>query len=271
MQPRLRALAACLALPLLVALPAASLAPEAALPGCLEHRAMPEGALSAMPRDHSFTFESCIGAIRPGALMTSPSGCTFNFVFRDSASALYIGTAGHCTSSVGQRVSAEGVGGFGTVVYRRFSGVNDFTLIKIDADKHSRVNPTLCAWGGPIGAADPGSSLPKDVFLEYGWGFVTLFAPHTRARAHVEAQAYPAHITWTGVGSGGDSGAPVVNQAGYAVGIHTFGQTPFAGVVLEGGPSMANVLSMGRTAVPTLELVTGDPTSVEVALRGLTY
>lgn len=265
--PRKAALALAL-LPLL-ALPAAGLASEP-LPPCLFDRVQAQGIVPPPAADdHNVAFEQCTGALRPGARM-SGTGCTFNFVFDDAQGNLYIGTAGHCTSGVGQRVGAEGVGIFGTVVYDRNSGVNDFSLIRIDANKHDRVNPTLCTWGGPVGA-DPGGALPRDVFLEYGWGFATQFVPETRARVLGEANSYPTHITWNGVGSGGDSGAPIVNQAGYAMGIHTFGQTPYAGAVLEGGPSIGNILGMARTAVPTLDLVTGDPTSFENTLRGLTY
>lgn len=260
---------AVLALLPLLAVPAAGLG-DGPLPACLERRDAPAGLPGAGLDDHPPGPDGCIGAIRPGALMTAPAGCTFNFVFRDGAGGLYIGTAGHCVNGVGQRVAAQGVGPFGSVVFRRVQGVHDFALVRIDPAFHGRVSPTLCAWGGPV-APDPGSRLPRDLLLEYGWGFATSATSATRARALVETQTYPTHVTWTGLGSGGDSGAPVVNQAGFAVAIHTFGQTPFAGVALEGGPTIANVLAMGRTAVPGLHLVPGDATSLEHAMRGLTY
>lgn len=206
--------------------------------------------------------------------MTSPAGCTFNFVFRDAAADLYIGTAAHCVSSVGQRVSAFGVGSFGAVAFRRFGGGTDFALVKIDAAKHSLVNPTMCSWGGPIGP-DPGASAaPRRVLLEYGWGFFTEGSPETRNRAHAERSSNPNEMKWVGVGSGGDSGAPVLTAGGHAAAIHTFGTDtvgPGWGFTAEGGPTFANILAHGRTAVPTLELVTGDPTDVENRLRGLLY
>jgi hypothetical protein len=223
---------------------------------------------------HAFALEECTGAIRPGARMTSPAGCTFNFVFRDAALALYIGTAGHCVSSVGQRVSASGVGSFGAVAYRRLSGNVDFALVKVDADKHHLVNPTMCSWGGPIGADPGGASIPRRVLLEYGWGFFTDGGSDTRTRAHVERSASGGQMTWVGVGSGGDSGAPILTQGGYAAAIHTFGTDTISsgwGFTSEGGPTFATILAAGRTAVPTLELVTGDPTDLVATMGELTY
>lgn len=218
------------------------------------------------PRDHDFAFEACTGSIRPGAMMSSP-GCTYSFVLEDAAGALYIGTAGHCVSRVGQRVATPGVGTFGTVLTRWALNV-DYALIKIDDDKRAFVNPTLCAWGGPVGA-DPGDRPRFDVLLEYGWGFATSATPQTRTRVLLEAQNTGNEIAWIGVGSGGDSGGPIVSVEGYAVGSHTRGITPLAGVAFEAGPTFARMLASGRTAVPSLELVTGDPTNVELIAQEL--
>ncbi len=246
-------------------------------PGCglvLRAAAAPlteSGLLDPQPRSHNVAPDECRGKVRPGAAMTSPYGCTFNFVFEDDAANYYVGTAGHCTDRVGQRVSASGVGSFGSVVFRRSDGVHDFSLIRVDDAARSRVSPALCGWGGPIGV-DPGSKMTRDVLLEYGWGVATQFAAATRMRVHVESFSNPSlYVEWAGEGSGGDSGAPVVNQAGYAVGSHTYGQTPLLGVYGEGGPSIRLMLDMGRTVVPSLKLALGDPSNVEDALREATY
>lgn len=218
-------------------------------------------------RDHSFAFEPCTGRIRPGAPMNAPVGCTYSFILTDGSGNLYTGTAGHCVSAVGQRVGATGVGLFGTVVTRWALGV-DYALVRIDADKHALVTPTLCAWGGPIGP-DPGNRPSNDILLEYGWGFVTSATPQTRTRALVQASVSTNEVSWHGVGSGGDSGGPIVSVEGYAVASHTRGVTPFAGVVYESGPTFARMLASGRTAVPSLTLVTGDPTDVELIAQEL--
>ncbi len=262
---------AFLALVLLAPPPSAGLAGDPAPPACPALRAALriEDVAPAAPADHPPLADACTGAIRPGAPLGS-GFCTMNFVFTDADGSLYVGTAGHCVGT-GQRVSTSGVGAFGTVVYRRASGVSDFGLIRVDADKLSLVSPTLCQWGGPIAGADPGSSLPRDAFYEYGWGFMTDESPVTRARALVEVTTTPSYVEWAGMGSGGDSGAPLVNEAGYAVGIHTYGQSGTWGVHREGGPSFATILAIGRTAVPTLALVPGDPSSIENAGHEVAY
>lgn len=219
------------------------------------------------PRDHPFAFEACTNTIRPGSQMTSPAGCTYSFILRDPSGNLYTGTAAHCVSRVGQRVSARGVGAFGTVVTDGALGV-DYALIRVDADRTQLVNPTLCAWGGPIGA-DPGNRPENDVLLEYAWGTATNSNPFTRTRTLVEIARDANFVDWAGVGSGGDSGGPIVNAEGYAVGSHTYGLTPLVGVAFEGGPTFARMLASGRTAVPTLQLVTGDPTDVEITFQDL--
>lgn len=219
------------------------------------------------PREHPFAFEPCIGRIRPGAQMTSPSGCTLSFILTDGSGTLYTGSAGHCVSAVGQRVAANGVGAFGTVVTRWASGV-DYALIRIDSDKTGLVTPTLCAWGGPIGP-DPGNRPTNDVLLEYGWGIATQNTAYSRTRALVQSGVDSEEVVWHGVGSGGDSGGPIVSVEGYAVGSHTRGITPVAGVVYEAGPTFARMLQSGRTAVPSLTLVTGDPTDVELAAQAV--
>lgn len=219
------------------------------------------------PRDHTFAFEPCTGRIRPGAPMNSPAGCTFSFILRDDEGTLYTGSAGHCVDSIGQRVGATGVGLFGTVVTRWALGV-DYALIRIDANRTGLVSPTLCAWGGPIGP-DPGDRPANDVLLEYGWGFATSATPHSRTRALVQASINANEVSWHGVGSGGDSGGPIVSAEGYAVGSHTRGITPFAGVAYESGPTFARMLASGRTAVPSLQLVTGDPSNVELLAQQL--
>ena len=66
---------------------------------------LPEGApLPAGETDAVNPVDFCPG-LRPGARLSN--GCTMNFVFTDGTN-LYIGTAGHCTSSVGQRMSTGG-------------------------------------------------------------------------------------------------------------------------------------------------------------------
>jgi hypothetical protein len=196
--------------------------------------------------------EAC-GGLRPGAPLSN--GCTMNFVFTDGAS-LYIGTAGHCTGSIGQRMSAPGVGAFGSVVYRLDGGIgNDFGLIRVDADKVAQVNPQLCVWGGPTGAEAVGGA--GNVLLHYGWGFVTSASPVTRARAHAASAWDADSAEWWGFGSPGDSGSPLVDHDGNAYAILTHGLTPVASPVLY-GTNIQRILGLTADAGFHLQVVEAD-------------
>ncbi|HVM46146.1 MAG TPA: hypothetical protein VM582_09445, partial [Candidatus Thermoplasmatota archaeon] len=232
LRPLLALALAALAIPLAAGTPddATLLAPTC---GARVLRAAEALAPIESARNHPAGPEACVDTIRPGAQMTSPAGCTFSFILRDGQGQLYTGSAAHCVGFVGQRVSARGIGPMGTVVTHWALGV-DYSLIRIDADKHHLVSPTLCAWGGPI-LADPGDRPANDVLLEYGWGIATQAASQTRTRALIEIGRSPNFVEWAGPGSGGDSGGPIVSVEGYAVGSHTYGITPVAGVVREGG------------------------------------
>jgi hypothetical protein len=204
------------------------------------------------------SYESCNQGIRPGARMTAPNGCTFNFVFQQGTT-YYIGTAAHCVNSVGQRVSAANVGEFGTVVFRQFAGNMDFALIRVDAAQSSHVNPRMCTWGGPNGITPTNGLIATTPLLEYGWGVASQFTAQTRSRAHEEFLSSSAVLSWNGLGSGGDSGAPVIDANGRAIGIHTWGVTPIAGVVIESGPSMTSIMSTLQSSGFNVQLVNGGP------------
>lgn len=195
--------------------------------------------------------------IRPGGLMSAPVGCTFNFVFESTTDdTLYIGTAGHCVNE-GSRVSAEGVGEFGTVVFSVADGFGaDFALIRIDDDRTDEVSPTVATWGGPV-AVDDGDSLPGETLYETGWGIATDARKETRNRVHVENAQTMGFVSWDGVGSGGDSGAPILDSEGEALAVHTHGLTPIAGVVSEIGTHVPRALSLSADAGYNVTLVPG--------------
>lgn len=179
-------------------------------------------------------FHACLGEIRPGAHMTSPVGCTFSWIFRDQAGTFYQTTAGHCTS-LGQRVSAQGVGAFGTTIFSTGNGGQgkDISMIRIDADKAHLVNPTLCHWGGPSGIATPPVEPGEEnVMLHYGWGTAFSSQP-TRARVGIVEQAGESSgwfsdgsVRMIGATDGGDSGSPMMLANGLAAGVHTHRNGP---------------------------------------------
>jgi hypothetical protein len=206
--------------------------------------------------------EPCAG-IRPGGTFTNV-GCTMNFVFTDGAN-LYIGTAGHC-ATVGTRMSNFAAGGqFGTVVYSINAGLgNDFALIKIDANKVALVNPQLCAFGGPAGVNNGETGFGQFVY-EYGWGIATQVSTATRARIHVQEYQDANDAGWIGEGSGGDSGAPMIDENGNAFAIHTHGITPVLGVYGEAGTYIRRILSLAQGAGFNISVVTAGGFDAEAA------
>lgn len=184
---------------------------------------------------------ACVGKIQPGASM---HWCTLNWVVADETGALYIGTAGHCAAK-GWRISAAGVGTFGTVVYSINKGVgNDYALIKIDESKYPLVSPTLCHWGGPLGAATyagdvnlreilgfpawlggglkgVGVAAETPALLHYGWGVGTNQHEATRARVGAAAASTGPGLVLHGNYNPGDSGSPVMFADGNVAGVVT--------------------------------------------------
>lgn len=162
----------------------------------------------------------CAQEIRPGARMNSPVGCTYNFVYTDQFGRYYIGTAGHCgVPTTGIRVSAAGIGTFGTVVFTTGSGGvgNDFALIRVDTDKEHLVNPEMCHWGGPDRPATAAS-----VYLHhYGHGIGYGLTEQTRARTGSLGAMGSTSFQFTGAAIFGDSGSGAVTSSGAALGTIT--------------------------------------------------
>lgn len=157
--------------------------------------------------------------IQPGARLGG--GCTMNFVYEDAGGTRYVGSAGHCYDQAGVRAHTTDGEAFGTVVYQvdqAPSGPVDFALIEIDASWQDRVDPSVRHWGGPIGTGAPE---PGTTTLHYGHGTGPGDAEPTRARqgvvldtteeTGVQARIFPF--------SGGDSGGPILDEQGRAIGV----------------------------------------------------
>lgn len=184
---------------------------------------------------------ACALKIRPGAAMSSPAGCTMNWIVRDAAGQLYIGSAGHC-ADVGRRVSLSGLGQIGTVAYNGFSAGIDFLLVRIDESKYPLVDPTLCHWGGPsaVGVAPVGEHL-----LVYGFGTIYGTVSATRGRMGVAMGNSVDTLTYLGTMQPGDSGAPVMTADGLAVGIHVRSSLTAVVVRVDPAPKYATRLDAG--------------------------
>jgi hypothetical protein len=189
--------------------------------------AAPSAAAADLPVD------GLVG-IRPGSDMIAPNGCTMNFIFKNAAGALGIGTAGHCVNNGDHVVLltlAPGAGNpvlvdIGTVAVRVFNPNNiapDFAIVQINPALYNWVFPTIAQILGPCGvyagsglASIPlpqifqqqASTLGPDLLAWYGDGAVVATdtgVVRTGLAMYWESQAY----YWTGPGLPGDSGSPV--------------------------------------------------------------
>ena len=192
---------------------------------------------------------SAAAAIQPGSRITSgSSACTMNFIYRDVVSetttsttsgayrrttettdltgdsqiteepALYAGTAGHCVSGVGARVS-NADGSFGTVAFSVHNDSDDFAFIKIDRDKEHLVNPTMLGFDGPTGVISGSDARPGDAAHVYGHGLVFGETELTRPRTGILNAADSFRYRATLPIIFGDSGGPVLHEDGSALGI----------------------------------------------------
>lgn len=193
----------------------------------------PDGGQSgAPPPSSSALFAACSG-VRPGAPVFSGGGmCTQNFVYRDASGAEYVGTAGHCIlgdsplggEDAGESVWPPGQGPeatdaagnrIGRYVYAVLSPPRDFALIRLDTGVAS--NASVCAFGGPTGINTETSGSPS-VMRYYGSGLVLGDVIPARF-ALVLSMSDPDELFLTSLATPGDSGGPVIDDQGRAVGV----------------------------------------------------
>lgn len=205
--------------------------------------------------------------LRPGASLGGY--CTFNFVFYDGRLSrgerpvAYIGTAGHCTEKVGERVVLPGVGEVGTVVYDSDKAKSkvDFSLIQIDPDMVGRTNPQMLGWYGPTGFTTLADLQRLDVVDLHGYGLLLGENDATRSRQG-------RLVSWTEdeyvvdmPAVNGDSGSPLLqDRTGKALGVvsrYGFTATPPSTDV---GPLMTYVFSeLGKAGFGDVVLATVPP------------
>ena len=183
--------------------------------------------------------------IRPGASLGGY--CTFNFLFYDASNA-YIGTAGHCTDKIGERVELGSGAQIGTVVYDsdKTAGADedvDFSLIRLDADRVDEAHPQMLGFFGPTGIAPRAELTQGETLNVYGYGLVVGETGPTRARSGVLVGTTPTLYRADMPAVNGDSGAPLLEaQTGRAMGIIShYGLNPIVPTTDE-GPLMTFVL-----------------------------
>lgn len=237
-----------------------------ALAACAALLASPLSVAQGKPAPKQPAWGGSDSPLRPGA---SLGGCTFNFVFykpgtKSSAPKGYIGTAGHCTDELAQKVSQPELGEIGEVVYDSDlveSGV-DFSLIEIYPQFISKTNPEVLHWGGPTRASNDEDLQQGDQIDVYGYGIGFGSAEQTRPR-------YGVLFSWTDEeykadmpAVNGDSGAPLIHhETGAAFGIISrYGfPDPFTGDVVAStdlGPRIGWILEELATAGFNVRLAT---------------
>jgi hypothetical protein len=164
-------------------------------------------------------------SIRPGTYMaTRNSGCTFSFVY-DGTDFLdgnvYIGTAAHCVSRLGEDVAISNGTPVGDVAMMGSakSASTDWALVKIRPEYVQYVHPSVIGHSkAPTGYAK--SSHAGDQVYFSGYGIPFDHTPQTRQnRTGVMVSQGKTRYTLIGMDSWGDSGGPIILANNLAMGI----------------------------------------------------
>ena len=191
--------------------------------------------LIEVPAAGPFGVSSCPG-VRPGSIVQSDVGtCTMNFMFTDTRGDRYIGTAGHCvlastpiggggnvgefTYEPGQGPEARDAEGnrFGEFAYAVLEDPRDFALIRLDDGVEA--SPQVCTFGGPTGINDSQPGLLEPTVLNSFGNPLGLGTGVTAKSFLALGMPNPDHLFATGLVLPGDSGGPVLDAAGQAVGV----------------------------------------------------
>lgn len=196
--------------------------------------------------------------VQPGSPITmGGSYCTLNWIYDgtdDRAGSVYAGTAGHCVSKVGQKISlTDRVFGdptqrIGKVAYS--SKKLDFALLKLNSAARAQADPAMAGHPKiPSGVATRSETNLTDVcqFSGHGVGFDATPITQKR-RVGVLVSNHRSQHYCDGAVTPGDSGGPVGDlTAGRqalgivnTVGVGTDGDLPGVG---EGGVSMPGLLA----------------------------
>jgi hypothetical protein len=186
------------------------------------------GAQAAVPPGWA---PAATAAVHPGTqTYTQSSQCTANFVYVDGAG-VYLGQAAHCSSTdgngetdgckahslpIGTPVRVVGAKKPGVMVYNSWLAMqaagekdantcayNDLALVRIDPADVASVNPSIPAWGGPVGL-NTGGTTSGDPVYSYGHSSLLLGL----------AQLGPRQGQ-----SRGDSGSAFLDAHGNALGV----------------------------------------------------
>ena len=181
--------------------------------------------------------------VRPGALIrVGDSRCTAGFLFQGSDRRRYLATAGHCAYhpdppenpgrtdvwrlNAGQVVTDADGKQIGRFAYASVRGKVDFALIRLDPKVVA--SPEMCHFGGPTGITTD-VNVRDTLVRHYGHGSGMYFPARTGEAFW--GLYHPDYVAFYGLASTGDSGGPVTDDKGKAVGLVTDLTTPGTGNV----------------------------------------
>ncbi|HEX3606226.1 MAG TPA: serine protease [Candidatus Dormibacteraeota bacterium] len=190
-------------------------------------------------------------AVHPGSqTYTQSSQCTANFVYVDGVN-VYLGQAAHCSSTgtngdtngcttrslpIGTPVRIVGATKPGILVYNSWLAMqavgekdantcayNDLALVRIDPADLAAVNPSIPAWGGPVGLNTAGTT-QGDAVYSYGHSSLLLglgaLGPR-QGQSRGDQGGGWSHIVleYPAPGIPGDSGSAFLDSQGNALGV----------------------------------------------------
>ena len=188
--------------------------------------------------------------VKPGVqTVTGNNQCTANFVFLDAAGTVYLGQSAHCASTSGPTVvdgcrgvslplgtpvrvsgaSLPGVLAYSSWIAMQSAGEqdastclnNDFALIRLDPADVGRTNPSVPFFGGPVALDTDGTQQGEQVVtygnssLRFG---LTSTSPKRGISTGTSGQGWRHTVYTVSPGIPGDSGSPVLDGAGRAIG-----------------------------------------------------
>ncbi len=225
--------------------------------------------------------------VHPGVqTYTQGAQCTSNFVFQEG-SAVFLGQAAHCSGTgeatetdgctsaslpLGTAVEVKGATRKGTLAYNSWRAMqasggsdpdtcayNDLALVQLDPADVGRVNPSVPAYGGPVGVGtvgDLGSTVFSYGNSELRLG-ITKLSPKQGTVIQNEGGGWSHVVVTLTPGVPGDSGSGFMNEAGEAFGVlSTLQLAPLPGT--NGVGDLQRELAYARShGFPGLQLVPG--------------
>jgi hypothetical protein len=181
--------------------------------------------------------------------LTEGGQCTANFVYVDTAGAVYLGQSAHCSSTgaatdtdgcltgslpIGTPVTITGASRPGRLAYNSWLTMqaagetdpdacssNDFALVQVDPADVGKVNPSVPHWGGPTGLNTTGISTLGRIYsygnssLRFG---ISQLRPKTGVNNGDTKNGWSHGTTMLTPGVPGDSGSALLDSTGRAAG-----------------------------------------------------